>query len=134
MTMAFRPGMGVLIDGRDRAEVCQSFPDGSSSNAFPHYKVDYVDGDRNVAVGASRVTAIAKLRQDWIDKARADGKQDMANAELILAKSTKTTPRQFMAERVVYLRQRWERSDQLLPQDVEVLVAAYCEGAGLSEV
>ncbi len=71
------------------------------------------------------------LRKDWIDKARADGAADMANARTMLAKSTRTTPAQFMAERVVYLRQRWERSDVLLPEDIETMVAAYCAGAGL---
>jgi hypothetical protein len=52
---AFPPGARVLVDGRDEAIVKQAFPQGSSSYGFPHYKVDIVGGDRNVAVAMSRV-------------------------------------------------------------------------------
>lgn len=53
--MIFPVGSRVLVDGRDEAIVRQVFPEGSSSYLFPHYKVDFVDGDRNVAVRWDRV-------------------------------------------------------------------------------
>lgn len=52
---AFPVGALVLVDGRDEARVAQVFPDGSSSYAWPHYKVHFVGGDRNVAVSMTRV-------------------------------------------------------------------------------
>ena len=52
---AFPPGARVYVDGRDVAIVKQAFPEGSSSYLFPHYKVDFVGGDRNVAVAIGRV-------------------------------------------------------------------------------
>lgn len=45
----------VLVDGQDEAIVKQAFPEGSSSFMFPHYKLDFVGGDKNVAVGMHRV-------------------------------------------------------------------------------
>ena len=48
-------GLRVLVDGRDPAIVRAFFPRGSTSFAFPHYKLDIVGGDRNVAVCARRV-------------------------------------------------------------------------------
>jgi hypothetical protein len=45
----------VLVDGTDEAIVKQAFPEGSTSYLFPHYKVDMVEGDRNIAVAMSRV-------------------------------------------------------------------------------
>jgi len=51
----FPPGAKVLVDGRDLAIVRQAFPEGSSSHLFPHYKLDFVGGDRNVAVALKRV-------------------------------------------------------------------------------
>lgn len=45
----------MLVDGRDAAIVRQAFPQGSSSYLFAHYKVDFIDGDRNVAVKIERV-------------------------------------------------------------------------------
>jgi hypothetical protein len=51
----FFVGARVLVDGRDEAIVMQAFPDGSSSFLFPHYKVHFVGGDRNVAVAIDRV-------------------------------------------------------------------------------
>jgi hypothetical protein len=47
----------VLVDGRDEAIVKAHFPKGSSSFLFPHYKVDFVKGDSNVAVNESRIGA-----------------------------------------------------------------------------
>jgi hypothetical protein len=54
-TEGFPPGTRVKVDGNDDAVVAQHFPAGSTSYMFPHYKVHFVDGDRNVAVHASRV-------------------------------------------------------------------------------
>lgn len=51
----FPVGARVLVDGRDEAIVAQAFPEGSSSYLFPHYKVHFVGGDRNVAVAMKRV-------------------------------------------------------------------------------
>lgn len=52
---SFPPGALVLVDGRDKARVVQVFPEGSSSYLFPHYKLDFVNGDRNVAVNMKHV-------------------------------------------------------------------------------
>ena len=51
----FPVGARVLVDGKVQAIVKQYFPEGSSSFMFPHYKLDFVGGDRNVAVNVSRV-------------------------------------------------------------------------------
>ena len=51
----FPSGARVLVDGRDEAIVRQAFPAGSSSYLFPHYKLDFVGGDRNIAVSMDRV-------------------------------------------------------------------------------
>jgi hypothetical protein len=51
----FPCGARVLIDGRDQAIVRATFPEGSTSYLFPHYKVDIVGGGRNVAVAVARV-------------------------------------------------------------------------------
>jgi hypothetical protein len=51
----FPIGARILVDGRDEAIVKQAFPEGSSSFMFPHYKVDIVGGDKNVAVAIKRV-------------------------------------------------------------------------------
>ena len=51
----FPSGAKVFVDGRDLAIVRQAFPEGSSSYFSPHYKVDFVGGDRNVAVAMPRV-------------------------------------------------------------------------------
>ena len=55
MNTVFPIGARVLVDGRDEAVVKAAFPEGSSSHLFPHYKLDFVDGDRNVAVSLKRV-------------------------------------------------------------------------------
>jgi hypothetical protein len=52
----FPVGARVLVDGRDEARVTQAFPEGSSSFMFAHYKLDFVGGDRNVAVAMRRVS------------------------------------------------------------------------------
>lgn len=54
-TNGFPVGATVLIDGRDKAKVKAYFPNGSSSYMFPHYKLDIVGGDKNVAVNVKRV-------------------------------------------------------------------------------
>lgn len=51
----FPSGARVLVDGRDEAIVKQAFPEGSTSFLFPHYKLDIVNGDKNVAVNMKRV-------------------------------------------------------------------------------
>jgi hypothetical protein len=51
----FPPGARVLVDGRDAAIVKQSFPEGSASFLFPYYRVDFVGGDKGVAVAIDRV-------------------------------------------------------------------------------
>lgn len=53
--MTFPIGAKVLVDGRDLAIVKQAFPEGSSSFLFPHYKLDFLHGDKNVAVSLKRV-------------------------------------------------------------------------------
>lgn len=52
---SFPTGAIVLIDGTVRARVLQHFPEGSSAYLFPHYKVDVIQGDRNVAISVERV-------------------------------------------------------------------------------
>ena len=49
----FPPGARVKVaSGSKRyfATVREAFPEGSTSYLFPHYKVDFQGGDRNVAV------------------------------------------------------------------------------------
>lgn len=55
MSNGFPVGAKVYVDGRDLATVRAYFPQGSTSFAFPHYKVDIVAGDKNVAVNVKRV-------------------------------------------------------------------------------
>lgn len=55
MSQTFPIGARVYVDGRDEAIVKQAFPEGSSSYMWAHYKVDFIDGDRNVAVALARV-------------------------------------------------------------------------------
>lgn len=56
----FPIGARVYVDGRDTAIVNQAFPEGSASFLFPHYKVDFVNGDKNVAVAIHRVGVTKK--------------------------------------------------------------------------
>lgn len=51
----FPVGARVLVDGKYQARVLQAFPEGSSSYLFPHYKLDIVGGDKNVAMAMKRV-------------------------------------------------------------------------------
>lgn len=51
----FPIGARILVDGRDEAIVKQFFPKGSSLFLFPHYKLDFIGGDRNVVVSPQRV-------------------------------------------------------------------------------
>jgi len=51
----FPSGARVYVDGETEAIVKQAFPNGSTSYLFPHYKLDFVKGDTNVAVRISRV-------------------------------------------------------------------------------
>ncbi len=53
----------VYIDGEDLAIIRQHFPEGSSSYLFPHYKVDFVGGDTNVAVNVNRVGVKKKAKK-----------------------------------------------------------------------
>lgn len=55
MTKLFPVGAKVYVDGRDLAIIAQVFPEGSASYLFPHYKVDFVNGDKNVAVCIGKV-------------------------------------------------------------------------------
>lgn len=69
-TNAFPVGARVLVDGKQEAIVKQAFPDGSSSFLFPHYKLDFIGGDKNVAVNMTRVgveRAYLSTRQDAED-------------------------------------------------------------------
>jgi len=64
----FRLGDRVTVDG-DEAVVKECYPDGSSSYMFPHCKVDFIDGDRNVAVPLDRVQKKAgKTAQSQLDE------------------------------------------------------------------
>ena len=54
-TRTFPYGARVLVDGRDEAVVKAAYPEGSTSYLFPHYKLDFVGGDKNVAVSVNRV-------------------------------------------------------------------------------
>lgn len=62
----FPVGARVLVDSpvhqvhQDNAIVRAYFPEGSSSYLFPQYKVDFVGGDKNVAVHVNRVS-VGKL-------------------------------------------------------------------------
>lgn len=60
----FPSGARVLVDGRDEAIVKTCFPEGSSSYMFPHYKVDFVGGDKGVVVALKRVGVDRKTRSN----------------------------------------------------------------------
>ena len=53
--VVFPIGARVLVDGRDEAIVKAAFPKGAAMFLFPHYKLDFIDGDKNVAVSMKRV-------------------------------------------------------------------------------
>lgn len=54
-------GARVLVDGQYEAIIAQAFPEGSSSFAFPHYKVHIVGGDQNVAVSMKRINVDSRI-------------------------------------------------------------------------
>lgn len=54
-TLRKRIGATVTVDGGYRAVIRDVFPEGSTSYPFPHYKIDYFDGDKGVAIGFHRV-------------------------------------------------------------------------------
>lgn len=56
----FPVGARILVDGSREALIAQAFPEGSSSFLFPHYKVHFVGGDRNVAVALHRCGVIKR--------------------------------------------------------------------------
>jgi hypothetical protein len=51
----FPIGARVLVDGRTEAIVKSAWPEGSTFYLYPHYKLDFVGGDRGVVVRAARV-------------------------------------------------------------------------------
>ncbi len=51
----FIPGAKAYADRKDVVRIRQVFPEGSVFFPFPHYKVDYVDGDANVVVPWDRI-------------------------------------------------------------------------------
>lgn len=51
---ALRSGDRAIVHGQ-KAIIRDYFPRGSTSYMFPHYKVDFVNGDRNVAVAVNYV-------------------------------------------------------------------------------
>lgn len=59
----FPVGARVLVDGQDEAIVKNAFPEGSASFLFPHYKLDFVGGDKNVAVAWQRVGVKREVRR-----------------------------------------------------------------------
>lgn len=58
----FPPGARVYLDGVDEAIIRAVFPEGSMSFAFPHYRVDVVEGDRFVVIRLDRVTVERKAQ------------------------------------------------------------------------
>lgn len=51
---SLRSGDRAIVHGQ-KAIIRDYFPRGSTSYMFPHYKVDFVNGDRNVAVAVNYV-------------------------------------------------------------------------------
>lgn len=60
----FPVGARVLIDGVQMARVKAFFPEGSTSYAFAHYKVDILGGAENVAVPFNRVGITPKEKKE----------------------------------------------------------------------
>jgi hypothetical protein len=52
----FTVGSIVFIDGKTKATVKEYFSEGSTSYLFPHCKVDFLNGDKNVSVSTKRVS------------------------------------------------------------------------------
>lgn len=55
MNSEFPVGARVLVDGRFEAIVKASHPVGSESYMFPHYRLDFIDGKKDVVVAVRRV-------------------------------------------------------------------------------
>jgi hypothetical protein len=53
-------GDHVLLDGKTRAIVRSVWPVGSTSFAFPHARIDFSEGDRDVAVALKRLTVVSE--------------------------------------------------------------------------
>lgn len=51
----FPIGARVLVDGRTEAIVRSVWPEGSTFYLYPHYKLDFVGGDKGVVVQVARV-------------------------------------------------------------------------------
>lgn len=56
----FPVGARVLVDGEVEARVRACWPHGTWTLLGPHYKVDILDGDKNVAVHYRRVGVVRK--------------------------------------------------------------------------
>jgi hypothetical protein len=55
--------MIVYIDGKDAAIIKAYFLEGSCFFMFPHCKVDFINGDKNVAVSLNRVKMTATIKE-----------------------------------------------------------------------
>ena len=69
--MGYPVGARVYVDGRDIARIAQEFPEGSSSFMFPHYKVDFEGGDKNVAISHTRI-GVNKREKRKVDPSEVD--------------------------------------------------------------
>lgn len=70
------PGTPVIIDGDLPATVRASYPEGSTSYAFPHVRYDVAGGDKNAAISFDRVevagSGVGKVARIQIDASAAD--------------------------------------------------------------
>jgi len=57
----FPIGARIFVDGRDEAIVQQAFPEGSHTHLFPHYKLKFLEGERNVVVATTRVGTVKRV-------------------------------------------------------------------------
>lgn len=53
----FKFGARVYIDGQDEAIIQSAWPEGTYFHPWPHYKVNFINGDKNVVVNITRVGA-----------------------------------------------------------------------------
>jgi hypothetical protein len=74
--MGYPIGAKILVDGEDMATVRGHFPEGSSWYAFPHYKVDYRGGDKNVCVALRRVGVTKRLSRVDVGSHETDSGYD----------------------------------------------------------
>jgi len=139
----FPPGARVLIDGRDEARVKQAFPEGSSSYLFPHYKLDIIDGDTNVAVHMSRVGVERRTlnrveRDEELAEAEAQAEiERLAEAEaqaeideLALAPESRIEPEESMT---VYEPEAIEPEEAMTVYEPPVSDVTYEEAPGQTE-